>query len=110
MQLKAGKCDLSLFNENMDKINEHQHAEDVLMKNLKDHCIALDHYLDKYQPVRMQQYIYDSLSTCLKGDERRRHELFNEQKISKLYKIILRDDGEKLSILELIDQLTAKAR
>ena len=62
----------------MDRIDKHMHKEDILVKKLKDHCVALDNYLDKYQPIRMQACIYDSLSTCLKGDSRRKHELYNE--------------------------------
>ena len=56
------------FFEEMDRINEHMQNEDVEMKRIDDHLIALDQYLDKYQPVRMEDMITEHLDSCLTGD------------------------------------------
>ena len=40
---------------------------------------------------------------------RRNHEIYVESKMSNLYKIILRDDGESLKIQKLIEKSTLEA-
>mmetsp|Transcript_9429 Transcript_9429/g.14456 ORF Transcript_9429/g.14456 Transcript_9429/m.14456 type:complete len:81 (-) Transcript_9429:2017-2259(-) len=77
----------------------------VLEENVystKNHCISIDNYLDKYQPVRMQSMVGDTLKACLIGEERRRFELYESDKISLLYKLILDDDGDGSNIQKLI--------
>jgi|TARA_B110000285_G_scaffold223307_1_gene278621 hypothetical protein len=59
--------------------------EGKVLRN-ENHCTALDNYLDKYQPVRMQGMIGDTLYACLYGGERRKHELYDQDKISLLYR------------------------
>lgn len=59
--LKDEKCDAREFSKKMDEINEHMAQEDLTMHRLEDHCTALDNYLDKYQPVRMQDMINDHM-------------------------------------------------
>lgn len=88
------KCDNAEFQENLERINEVLHSHEVEVARTSNHCQALDSYLDKYQPVRMQNMIGQTLYACLKGDERRNHELYDQDKISLLYKIILEDDGK----------------
>lgn len=57
-------------------------------------CLKLDNYLFKYLPVRTQITIGDTLRACLTGVERRRHELYDNDKIQLLYQLILEDDGK----------------
>ena len=66
---------------------------DSKVNKTDNHCTALDNYLDKYQPVRMQGMIGDTLYACLYGAERRKHELYDQDKTSLLYRTILSDDG-----------------
>ena len=80
------------------------------MSETKNHCLALDNYLDKYQPVRVQSMIGDTLKACLTGDERRSHELYENDKISLLYRIVLEDTGEQSNIQRLIIQLNEQAK
>ena len=62
----------------MDRINQHMHDEDIEMKRISDHCLALDQYLDKYQPVRMEDMISEHLDACLLGEQRIKHKLYND--------------------------------
>lgn len=64
----------------------------------ENHCQALDNYLDKYQPVRMQNMISDTLYACLQDEERREHELYDVDKLHYLYELILQDDGKSSNI------------
>ena len=80
------------------------------MSETKNHCVALDNYLDKYQPVRVQSMIGDTLKACLTGDERRSHELYENDKISLLYRVVLEDTGEQSNIQRLIIQLNEQAK
>ena len=63
------------------------------MAKTADHCVSLDYYLDKYMPVKIQCMISDTLFSCLTGNERRLLELYDADKLSLLYKIILSNDG-----------------
>ena len=58
----------------------------------------------------MQNMIGQTLYACLTGEERRHHELFDQDKISLLYRIILEDNGKESSIERLIIQLNEKAK
>ena len=104
------KCDQVEFDKNMQRINEHMAQEDLTMKRLEDHCIALDNYLDKYQPVRMQDMINDHLDASLYGNPRKAHTLYQSQTISKLYRELLVDSGNSINIQKVIEQITKKAR
>lgn len=80
------------------------------MSETRNHCVALDNYLDKYQPLRVQGMIGETLEACLTGAERRNHELYLSDKISLLYKIVLEDSGEGANIQKLIIQLNEQAK
>ena len=54
--------------------------------------------------------IGDTLYACLTGEERRNHELYFNDKISLLYKLILEDSGSECTIERLIIQLNDKAK
>ena len=56
-RLDTVKCELSDFTREVARIDEHMRQEDIEMKRIDDHCIALDQYLDKYQPVRMEDAV-----------------------------------------------------
>ena len=54
---------------------------------------TLDNYLDKYLPIRTQSLINESLRSVLGGKERRRLELYDNEKQFLLYQKLLVDDG-----------------
>lgn len=67
--------------------------------------------MDRYQPVRMQSMIGETLEACLKDEPRRMHELYHSTKIGLLYRGILEDDGnQRYAITEAIRKLNEKAR
>ena len=66
---------------------------DQKVNETRNLCLKLDSYLLKYLPVRLQITIGDTLRSCLTGPERRRHELYDTDKIQLLYEVILNDDG-----------------
>lgn len=84
--------------------------EDLTMKRLENHCVALDNYLDKYQPVRMQDMINDHLDASLISEPRKKHTQYQSQTISKLYRALLYDSGNTINIQKVIDEITKKAR
>ena len=51
----------------------------------KHHCIELDNYVDKYMPLVVQRQIDDTLRSTFSGKERRRLELYDNEKHSLLY-------------------------
>ena len=65
-----------------------------MVAETRDNCKRLAHYQEKYQPVRIQAMIGDTLYACLTGPARRAHELYDSDKLSLLYKSILSDKGE----------------
>lgn len=80
------------------------------MKRIDDHLLALDQYLDKYQPVRMEDMITEHLNACLTGDMRVKHKLYNDSKVQLIFKALLDDTGTTLRIQELIKDINAIAR
>jgi seryl-tRNA synthetase len=93
VELNNIKCNYEVFKEHADRVEMILTDFDARITNTKNHCVAIDNYLDKYQPVRMQSMIGDTLNACLIDEPRRRHELYDNDKISLLYKMILDDDG-----------------
>lgn len=85
-EMQVGKCDDAVFKSNFDQLNSLVLELEGKVQRNENHCTALDNYLDKYQPVRMQGMIGDTLYACLYGAERRKHELYDQDKISLLYR------------------------
>ena len=86
------------------------HEQEEIVRETHNHCKAIDNYLDKYQPVRVQAMIGDTLNACLTGEPRRSHELYDSDKLSLLYRLILEDDGTGNSIQKLVFELNEKAK
>lgn len=77
---------------------------------LEAHCHALDQYLDKFQPLRMQAMINDHLNSCLHAETRRKHKIYEDKKTGLLLRLILEDNGDKLAIQDLIREVTNMAK
>jgi len=58
---------------------------DVKLFKNQNHCNTLDNYLEKYLPIHVQHQINDTLMSVLGGRERRRLELYDNDKNSLLY-------------------------
>ena len=80
------------------------------MAETENHCVALDNFMNKYQPVRVQTMIGETLDACLTGEERRNHELYENDKISLLYRMVLEDTGKGADIQKLIIRLNEDAK
>lgn len=78
----------------MRRLDEQMAVFDTRVSETQNLCLKLDMYLYKYLPVRTQSVVGDTLRACLTGVERRRHELYDNDKIALLYQLILQDDGE----------------
>ena len=86
------------FKREIEAINEHMRIEDEEMKRIDNHCISLDQYLDKYQPVRMEDAVTQHLDACLGNTERIKHKAYTDKKASVLYRSLLDDTGKTLRI------------
>ena len=84
-RLEADKTDKTLFYKTKKKLDLKDLEQDIkLFKNI-NHCITLDNYLEKYLPIRTQGLINETLRSVLGGKERRRLELYDNEKNSLLY-------------------------
>lgn len=63
-----------------------------LFKN-SNHVLSHDNFYEKYIPIRIQAQISETLKAVLGGKERRRLELYDNDKNSLLYQALLIDDG-----------------
>jgi len=54
--------------------------------------------------------ISDTMNACLVDVERRNHELYDNDKISLLYRLVLADDGKGNSIRDLVIQMNSLAK
>ena len=85
ISLSEKKCDSVTFQKNIDRVDKTVKELNDIVYLTKTHCHAIDNYLDKYEPVRIQTMIGDTIRASLSGKGRRRHELYDNDKIGLLY-------------------------
>ena len=93
IRLEADKTDKTLFFKTKKKLDLKDLEQDIKLFKNTNHCITLDNYLEKYLPIRTQGLINETLRSVLGGKERRRLELYDNEKNSLLYQQLLCDDG-----------------
>lgn len=84
-RLEADKTDRTLFYKTKKKLDLKDLEQDIKLFKNTNHCITLDNYLEKYLPIRTQGLINETLRSILGGKERRRLELYDNEKNSLLY-------------------------
>ena len=85
VRLEADKTDKVLFYKTKKKLDLKDLEQDIKLFKNTNHCITLDNYLEKYLPIRTQSLINETLRSILGGKERRRLELYDNEKNSLLY-------------------------
>lgn len=93
LRLEADKTDKKLFYKTKKKLDLKDLEQDIKLFKNTNHCITLDNYLEKYLPIRTQSLINETLRSILGGKERRRLELYDNEKNAILYQQLLSDDG-----------------
>jgi hypothetical protein len=94
VKLELGKNDNDVFLAFQEHVEEELRSQFYMAAETRDNCTRLAHYQEKYQPVRVQAMIGDTLYACLTGTARRSHELYDSEKLYLLYRDILNDDGK----------------
>ena len=107
-RLEATKTDKSLFFKTKKKLDLKDLEQDIKLFKNTNHCITLDNYSEKYLPIRTQSLINETLRSVLSGKERRRLELYDNEKNGLLYQQLLCDDGGG-NVAGLMRQLHEKA-
>ena len=107
-RLEADKTDRTLFYKTKKKLDLKDLEQDIKLFRNVNHCITLDNYLEKYLPIRTQGLINETLRSVLGGKERRRLELYDNEKNGLLYQQLLCDDGGG-NIAGLMRELHEKA-
>lgn len=74
-----------------------------------NHCETIDSYLDKYQPIRTQFLIQETLEAVLSSKDKRKLEVYSSEKFQILYNGILHGDTYD-STQRLITQLNERAQ
>ena len=110
--LEHSKCEVTEFTDNIRRLDTRMAGLETNVSETRNICTALDSYLWKYLPVRTQSIVSDTLRACLGGQERRRHELYDNDKVALLYQYILEDEGaaESSQIQRDIIHLNEQAR
>ena len=85
VRLEAVKTDRSLFFKTKKKLDLKDLEQDIKLFKNTNHCITLDNYSEKYLPIRTQSLINETLRSVLSGKERRRLELYDNEKNGLLY-------------------------
>ena len=93
IDLELNKCDNLIFQKSQKRMEDGMAEQYQMVAETRDNCTRLAHYQEKYQPVRVQAMIGDTLYACLTGPARRAHELYDSDKLSLLYRDILADSG-----------------
>lgn len=85
IRLEVDKTDKSLFYKKTKRLDLKDLEQDIKLFKNTNHCITLDNYLEKYLPIRTQGLINETMRSVLGGKERRRLELYDNEKNSLLY-------------------------
>ena len=108
VRLEADKTDKTLFYKTKKKLDLKDLEQDIKLFKNTNHCVTLDNYCEKYLPIRTQGLINETLRSVLSGKERRRLELYDNEKNGLLYQQLLCDDGSG-NVAGLMRQLHEKA-
>ena len=92
-RLETDKTDKTLFYKAKKNLDLKDLEQDIKLFKNTNHCATLDNYLEKYLPIRSHSLINETLRSILGGKERRRLELYDNEKNSLLYQHLLCDDG-----------------
>ena len=93
VRLDRVKTELSLFLKTKKTFELKNIEQDVKLFKCTNHVVTHDNFYDKYLPIRTQALINETLRSVLSGKERRRLELYDNDKNSLLYQALLCDDG-----------------
>ena len=84
-RLETVKTDRTLFFKTKKKLDLKDLEQDIKLFKNTNHCVTLDNYCEKYLPIRTQGLINETLRSVLSGKERRRLELYDNEKNGLLY-------------------------
>lgn len=107
-RLDRVKTELALFIKTKKRFELKDIEHDVKLFKCINHVVTHDNFYDKYLPIRTQAQVNETLRAVLSGKERRRLELYDNEKTSLLYQALLCDDGTG-NIVELMRNLHKKA-
>lgn len=107
-RLERVKTELALFIKTKKKFELKDIEHDVKLFKCINHVVTHDNFYDKYLPIRTQSQVSETLRAVLSGKERRRLELYDNEKTGLLYQALLCDDGTG-NIVELMRNLHKKA-
>lgn len=107
--LEKSKCDQSMFDEVTKHMLEQLKRHNNEIFENSNQSSTIENYLEKYQPIRTQIMITDTLNSISQKSERKRLENYDTEKMALLYKVILEDQGVA-SILRLITKLNERAK
>ena len=99
---------MAIFKAHKKKQELKNIEHDVKLFKNSNHVLTHDNFYEKYIPIRIQAQISETLKAVLGGKERRRLELYDNDKNSLLYQSLLVDDGSG-HLLEQMRKLHAKA-
>ena len=107
-KLQLEKTDLKIFMKAKKMLECYDLENEIKIYKAVNHCVTLDNYLEKYLPIRTQALINETLRSVLSGKERRRLELYDNEKNSILYQYLLVDDGRG-NVSEIMRELHERA-
>eukprot|EP00347_Sterkiella_histriomuscorum_P021638 403333283 len=110
LKLSSQKLDRNLFDDEHIQVSrtlaEHTHQLLEVVNNAQ----TVDNYIEKYQQIRFQHQLTETLMSVLSQKERRRLEHYDSEKMALLYKCVLDDNSTLANIQRLITQLNERAR
>lgn len=109
LKLEKVKLEANIFSTTVQPIQKLQQEHEVRISDNKNHCETIDSYLDKYQPIRTQFLIQETLESVLSSKDKRKLEAYSTEKFQILYNGILHGDNYD-STQRLITQLNERAQ
>ena len=103
------KADLVDFKAATKKLELAGLRHDIVLAKGQNHCAGIDNFVERFLPLIVQRQIDDTLRSTFSGKERRRLELYDVEKHSLLYHLLLCDDGQGGNLQEAMRTLHSVA-
>lgn len=107
------KVSSELFNQELDETKNKMHGFDQRLDELFDSQKSMQNWIEKYEPLKVQHLITDTLSVCINRKARLKLAEYDLAKCAQLREKILADHGVptfKERVLDLLTQIEKESQ
>ena len=96
----------AVFGKEMDELKDTLHQFDMRLDDLRDSQKSMQNWIEKYEPLKVQHQITDTLAVCINRKARIKLAEYDLGKCAQLREGILTDHGVPSIREKILDLLT----